>query len=302
MSTLAPAGAGTSGTIFLPDEGPDGARKLVTKVDACPAFLLAAHPERITVMGGQVIPCFTKVKYRAGLNGAEVRELPGGRRVVKLGAARDFWIEQGWTIIPIDKIPASHGKSYLWCPDGRPDVHLLIYEKCFAGSDTIACDEERYLEFCTYLRTTGVLPAPALHVLQKLLDVKRVEAAREADRAEKNRAARPAAERLQRDVEAIEREIAAQAGSATPVGGNSITIDDEDASPVAGARSDAPTPGAVAELAAARAVLEDERAEIAREREAMASERKRLEAERKRAAKAAEATPPATPPADPQAG
>jgi len=141
-----------------------------TRVVACPPFFLRVHPERWTVCADQVVPEFGRLVVQAGVNGAS--DL-GGR--LDVNDARGNAERKDWRIIPVDAVPPEHvpagqRPSYLYRPKGRPDVHLLIYTKCYPGSDRIEQDTAGYLRFCAYLQERGYIERPRLYALRKLND------------------------------------------------------------------------------------------------------------------------------------
>jgi hypothetical protein len=116
------------------------------------------------------VPEFGRLVVQAGVNGAS--DL-GGR--LDINDARGNVERKGWRIIPVDAVPPEHvppgqRPSYLYRPKGRPDVHLLIYCKCYPGSDRIEQDTAGYLRFCAYLQERGYVERPRLYALRKLLD------------------------------------------------------------------------------------------------------------------------------------
>ena len=152
VPTDAPASAPT-GSAYVPDLGPVTRAQPVTEVDPQPAFLLKAHHERWTVMGGKVIPLFGRIVLQPGVGGVSSR--PGGK--IDAADARNMAEQQGWTLIPVNAVPDTHAsvdatgnvvKSYLYRPDGREDVTLLRYTRCFPGSSAIEVDEAGFVEFC----------------------------------------------------------------------------------------------------------------------------------------------------------
>lgn len=217
-STPAPSnGESAAGTAYVPDLGPVTRDVPVTRIGACSPFLLKSHPERWTVMRGTVIPCFGKLTIQPGVNG--VSDL-GGK--IRAGDARNMAEEKGWTIIPVDAIPDAHAtpgqpKSYLYRPAGRPDVTLLIYERCYPGSDRIDPDEARYVEFCQHLMTTGLVPAPKLYALHKMRERLVRDRDSAADRARENAHYQGALATAQAQLDAVDVAIAARESDAPPV-------------------------------------------------------------------------------------
>lgn len=182
--TPQPTTESTGGRAYVPDLGAVTASRPVTRVDAQPPFLLKAHPERWTVMGGKVIPCFGRLVLQPGVGGVASR--PNGK--IDASDARNMAEQGGWVIVPTDAIPDAHAdangvKSYLYQPEGRPDVTLLRYVRCFPGSAVLEPDEVGYVEFCEHIMDTGVVPRPKAYALEKLRTRMEKEAGALADRA-----------------------------------------------------------------------------------------------------------------------
>ena len=210
------------------DLGPTLRDEPATKVASCPAFLLKAHPERWTVMGDSIIPLFGRMVLMQGLNGVDHK---GGRW--KVGDARNMLEERGWRLIPLDAIPDAHctpaqlagtaAKSYLYTPKGRPDANLLIYTRCYPGSDRIDVDAPRYVEFCEHLQASGIIERPKLYALEAMLEKLRRDRDSLADQARDVSSKRAAADEAARVVGVVERAIEAlqaqvKASAAQPAG------------------------------------------------------------------------------------
>lgn len=162
------------GTPYVPTFAAGNSDRPTTRVEASAPFLLLAHHERWTVMGGRVIPAFSKMRLRPGVNGVESVARQDGTVSIKAGTAKTQWEEWGWTVIPVDAVPPAHVKpgqprSYLWQPEGRPDATMLMYERCYPGSAQMTTDVPRYLEFCAYLEERGIVRPPPIYYLQKML-------------------------------------------------------------------------------------------------------------------------------------
>lgn len=227
VPTDAPAKSG-GGAAYVPDLGPVNRSAPPTKVDACPPFLLKAHPERWTVMGGSIIPLFGRLVLQPGVSGVSAR--PGGK--IDAADARNMSEDRGWTLIPVDAIPDHHAsldadgnvvKSYLYRPEGRPDVTLLKYTRCFPGSAQVEVDEAGYIEFCEYLMDTGVIERPRSYALEKLRGRMAHEAGELADRAKDQSAYAASAAKAAAQLAVVTEALAAL--RATPSHGSAVTVD-----------------------------------------------------------------------------
>ncbi|NBV19954.1 hypothetical protein [Janthinobacterium sp.] len=153
----------SAGSAFVPDS-PTVANQ-ITRVEPIPAYQLKAHPERWTVMRGELVPLLGKIKHIRGLNGADGE--PG--KPARIATAEAGAREAGWTPIPFTAVPTSAGvSSYLWRPEGRPDVHLHFTERVYPGSARVEADEPRYVEWCRWLVTSGTISPPAPYVLRTM--------------------------------------------------------------------------------------------------------------------------------------
>lgn len=170
------------GGSFAPASGvPSRSETPVTLVPPAPDYQLLHKNDRWTVFHGRVVPNFLRLKYVGGIAGVNQTVSATGRVTPRVGLALAQRQEEGKTPIPFDAIPRSHmGRadlhqtpgavpSYLWKPKGRPDLALLIYEKCHPGDTSITYDVKGYIEFCDNLVATGVIPACPLFVLRKML-------------------------------------------------------------------------------------------------------------------------------------
>lgn len=198
----------TGGTSFVPDLGPVTREQPPTKVQSCSPYLLKVHPERWTVCGDRIVPAFGRLVLQPGVNG--MSDL-GGR--LRAGDARNMSEEAGWTIVPFASIPDSHQtagqpKSYLYQPVGRPDVTLLIYERCYPGSDRIERDTVRYIEFCEYLMDLGIVPPPKLYALHKLREKLVKERDSFADKAQEHSSYKASLVVAQSHLDAVDAAIA----------------------------------------------------------------------------------------------
>lgn len=157
---------------FVPAFGNGAPKEPVPMVEPAPQFLLKAHPERWTVMDGQVIPSLAKLLLVSGVNNCLWNARTKSWHWHPTKAQSE---ERGWTIIPVDAVPPKHiapgqPKSYLCNPKGRPDVFATIYTRFYPGSKQQDVDTVRYLEFCQHLETAGYIQPPPVYVLEKMLE------------------------------------------------------------------------------------------------------------------------------------
>jgi len=178
-------------------------------IESSAPFFLKAHPERWTVIGGQVVPAFGKLKLQPGLNG--VGEDERTKRIL-WKAAQGQAEERDWTIIPWEAVPPEHLEegeepSYLVQVEGRADCYLLRYERVYPGSKVRGTDEKGYLEFCAHLLEKGVLKPPQLYVLERMLEKAEQDLQSAEERASRTGKGARVVKRLQQDVEAIQAAI-----------------------------------------------------------------------------------------------
>jgi hypothetical protein len=214
-----------AGSAVVPNMGVVPGGTPITRVEPSPPFLLKAHPSRWTVMGGKVIPQLGRVAFVEGLNSIS---RVGGRWNVS--EARAASADRGWTVIPFAHIPPAHmqpGKepSYLWSPEGRPDVTLSIYTRCYPGSERMDCDEARYLEFCEHLVTSGLIQPPQLWVLEQLAERLHREADGLADKAREHSVYKSASEKATAARDVVDALIEERRRTVAPSLGTSVQVD-----------------------------------------------------------------------------
>lgn len=175
-------------------------RRPPPKVEESPPFLFTHHHEAYTVQGGEVIPRLGKLKLLPGVNGVE--EDPKTGRIIA-GAAINEAREKGLVIIPHDV--DGPGTTYLCRPKGCPGVHLSRFEKVYPGSSKIDCDEAAYVEWCRSLVQRGLVPAAPAYILERM----RADLIRQLEDLEDKRGVDSIRKRLARDLDAVERELAA---------------------------------------------------------------------------------------------
>src|SRR5687768_10615065 len=105
-------------------------------IDATPVFLWTFHPERFTVIAGQLVPGLQKVPLVAGVNGVEVDK----DKRVHFARCRARLEEEGRTVIPYEWAP--DGTSYLLCLETKPpgtkselfDAWISVFESADVGA------------------------------------------------------------------------------------------------------------------------------------------------------------------------
>lgn len=212
----------SEGSAFVPVDGQTSREGTpATRVAATSAYLLTHDPRRWSLMAGRVVPNFKKLKLIAGVNGVDEIRRNDGSRVLRAATARALAEERGETVIPLDAIPDRHrhrpdlhqgppgtAPSYLWRPRGRPDVTLLIYERCYPGAETTDCDVKHYLEFIDHLLSTGIVkPCPA-HTLRRMRESAVERMGRLEDLAARFPSYAPDVARTRGEIETIDAELA----------------------------------------------------------------------------------------------
>lgn len=192
-------------------------RASMPRLPATPPKLLLYHPERFTVMGGQVIPLFGTMKLQAGIQ--RMKQGADGR--FQKNEAEGSFAEQGWTVIPADV--DGPGTSYI--RQVAPAVFLSRWEKAYPGSSHVDTDEAAYVAWCRTLLDRGVIPRPAPYVLELLQAKKRKEHDDMADKVAAVPSLRPIVERLAADLRAIEVEIE-RYGRGTAADGQAVSMAD----------------------------------------------------------------------------
>jgi hypothetical protein len=132
----------------------------------------------------------------------------------------------------VDAIPDSHAttnadghlvKSYLYRPDGREDVTLLRYTRCFPGSSAIEVDEAGFVEFCDYLQAEGYIKPPAAYALEKLRARMERESGELSDRAREHSQFAESAKRAKEQLGVVERALSA--AREAPSTGSAVMVD-----------------------------------------------------------------------------
>ena len=222
------------GAAFLPTDGAAARGFTPTKAEqgGVAPFQLVHNPERWTVMGGQVIPQFSRMPLIGGVNGCDtLRRQDGTTRVISAGA-KQAWEQKGCTVIPVNAIPDHHQrgaiKSYLWQPQGRPDLTLLIYTRVFPGSDVIDVDVKAYLEFCAHLIDSGLIDPPPTFVLRRMVDRQQERVDKLGDKVAVSPSLKPQLIAAVAELDAIKAALVtrdAEVAEQMPSGGDSVGVD-----------------------------------------------------------------------------
>lgn len=215
-------GGAAAGSSFSPDivQAQTGAPP--PSVSSRSAFQYYARPERWQVVEGRVLPTLCKQMMQPGVGGVE--EGASGR--ISIRHAKGMLEERGCTLIPFEQIPQSHKDelgfdTYLWKPEGRPDVTLSIYERVFPGSKDVRPDSARWVEFLTHLVESGIVPMAPDYVLGKMLDVRRERLAAHYARLGQNPHEKVSIDRVEAEIEAIETELSKRNSKRKPARGRS---------------------------------------------------------------------------------
>lgn len=208
---------------FHIDVGPKPKKaKPPPQLEESPPFLYTHHHEAYCVMAGRVIPRLGKLKLKPGCNGVEEDATTG--RVIA-GPAIDQAKANGLTVIPVDI--DGPGTTYLKRPKGAPHATLSRFEKVYAGSSRIDCDEAGYVQWTCSLVERGIVPPAPAYILERM----RADLVKQLEDLEDKRGVESLRKRLFRDLDAIESELEQRA--AEPAELEDVDVDD-DADPVGG--------------------------------------------------------------------
>lgn len=178
------------------------------KLDESPPFLFTHHHEAWLVMGGRVVPRLGKLKLAPGLNGVELNTKTGE---IQAQGAIDSARENGLVVLPVDI--DGDGTSYLCSPVGAPHATLSRWERVYAGSHQVDCDEPGYVKWCLSLVERGFISPAPIYVLERM----RARLTREIEDLAEAKSAASYIKRLQRDLAAVEAAIAEAAPEAETV-------------------------------------------------------------------------------------
>lgn len=215
----------------------------VTAVSPIPPFFLMAHPERWAILRGKLRPVLGRLKLVPGVSGVE-RTRKG---LTKVALARAHYEERGWQILPHTVLPPSQAArgSYICRPAGRPDVHLCYWQQVFGGSAAMRADLEMQDEFLDYLTDGDVIQPPEAVVVEKLLQQKRGEYEKAADKGQTIPSFKVKAASIAKEVTLLEKALAVIDGEAEPAEMEPMIDDfgdDEFAADAAGFATSAPAP------------------------------------------------------------
>jgi hypothetical protein len=180
------------------------------QVTANDRFILTAHPESWTVMqdsngDSHVVPQLHPHPLRRGANGVEVSR---GRLDIK--KLRNTLEDSGHVVL-------EDFTSYLQAydvPGGR--YYCTAWESLFPGSSQIETDADGYIAWCTEQVESGTIPAPALYAIASLISRTRQRLTKVKDRAPHSARHAALAERLTKDLAALEAFHAAHSGETAP--------------------------------------------------------------------------------------
>lgn len=171
-------------------------------------FYLMYHPDRITVVNGQVVPLFATLTLKGGSNGIEDRvdpDAPNGIRYIDKDAQAKFK-DDGWIIL--DDFDAAG--EYL-----RPvqvkggTAYITAFTKVHGRTGQTTRDDSAFVAWCRELWANEVIPPPSLVALRNELARYQLKLDRAADRALHSPSAKRRAEFLEQVVEGLEKAIAA---------------------------------------------------------------------------------------------
>jgi hypothetical protein len=133
-------------------------------------FTLLYHPERYTVLeSGAVVPVLKHLPHEPGVGNVDEiadRSGRGPARVVVKPAISDAE-ERGWTAIPHTAAP--NGVSYVHAVQVDGGRHYLsIFETAHVGSDHVSTDQPAYVAWLRGLEAKGIIPRPAIYVIDRL--------------------------------------------------------------------------------------------------------------------------------------
>ena len=125
-------------------------------------FVLMQHPERWSVMGGQVIPGLHQFTIGTpGLNGVDkdgnFRQAIAAREALGWILIPENVDGRGTTYLARHEVPG----GYFWCTK---------WTKVWVGSDAIRCNEADYVPWCRSLIERGVIDPPAPYIIAALIE------------------------------------------------------------------------------------------------------------------------------------
>lgn len=190
------------GGVSVSEEAPDiggVAGPPPPRIQPEPPYILNVKPERWGVIEGRVVPICAKIPALRGVNGVgwdEHRKRPMMEQA--LAMAR----QKGGIPIPWDV--DGPGRSYLRKAPGG--FWISQWETVYAGSDMRTVDSAGYADWLRSLIDRGIIPGPALYILEALAEQLR---ARMAELHKKGNIAsyQVRIDRTQRDLDAVMAEM-----------------------------------------------------------------------------------------------
>lgn len=167
------------------------------------AYLLKVHPERWTVMEGEVVPLCGKLKLYPGVNNVRAVKLPNGKTQFRTRAAEAEAEAQGWKVLKFDV--DGPGTSYLHEP--RDGVFLSRWETPHPRSKVVTVDTAGYVAWLRGLIERGAIARPKAYVLERMAERLRGELGEMLDKVHGSPSLRPRIERTEADIAAIEAEL-----------------------------------------------------------------------------------------------
>ena len=127
-------------------------------------YLYKFHPERWTLIDGELLPCLAKLTIEPGINGVDKNGDPTGAKV----AAE----QKGWQILPWDCIDG----GYLRVHTGTyGPVHLSRWErpKSIGNRVIIKRDDDGYKAFLRGLIARAVISPPDPDLIESMIEAQR---------------------------------------------------------------------------------------------------------------------------------
>jgi len=140
------------------------------KLEPSPEFFYFHRYNDWSVVGGRIVPMLRKFKVKAGINGVTQRYQGEGAERVTVIYYQDALLDlqkTGATIIPRDV--DGPDTDYCYQPVGCPHAWLSRWEHAFPGEAETEVDREGFTEWCATLVDRGVVRAPPVRLLDRLL-------------------------------------------------------------------------------------------------------------------------------------
>lgn len=131
-------------------------------------FMLA-HPkdEWILSADGELLPVIVPLSKTPGVQGCDRRG--------NWGAARTYYLDRGFTLIPHDVIPSDYVAAYV--NEAGQDVHRSVFQTPLDGPNGTVWtfDAEAWGKFVRLLRLKGYIKPPRPHIIRGMLHDKQRE-------------------------------------------------------------------------------------------------------------------------------